>query len=140
MVHTVKNEMCCCSCHRIAQAILSSAVADLPIPHVTDWRLAPQAHRALPQLIGAIATSGNGSLACSSGHEACASSPSFNSMWDLNPNSSLENKTKGQGSHGHASPTLSPFVADADRAPPAGRDRRYKRRSDFQDGGAIIEY
>ncbi|GBP97093.1 hypothetical protein EVAR_101063_1 [Eumeta japonica] len=42
--------------------------------------------------------------------------------------------------HGHASPTLSPFVADADRAPPAGRDRRYKRRSDFQDGGAIIEY
>ncbi|GBP97092.1 hypothetical protein EVAR_101062_1 [Eumeta japonica] len=49
----------------------SSAVADLPILTSQIERLAPQAHRALPQLIGAIATSGNGSLACSSGHEAC---------------------------------------------------------------------
>ncbi|GBP66446.1 hypothetical protein EVAR_88780_1 [Eumeta japonica] len=40
----------------------------------------------------------------------------------------------------HASSTFRPFIIDADRAPPAGRDRRYKRRCDFRNDGTIVEY
>ncbi|GBP66199.1 hypothetical protein EVAR_97150_1 [Eumeta japonica] len=38
--------------------------------------------------------------------------------------------------HRRASPTFRLFVADTDRAPPAGRNRR----CDFQDGGASVEH